>query len=78
MGGVLFMVERDYNFGESIVYGIGSGFGMGISDFCTCRGFVKSLNIQMYLHRFVVLASPLLPLGLCPWALCHLAVCRYK
>ena len=27
MGGVLFMVERDYNFPESVVYGIGSGFG---------------------------------------------------
>lgn len=27
MGGVLFMVERDYNFPESVVYGVGSGFG---------------------------------------------------
>jgi len=27
MGGSLFMVERDYNFGESVVYGLGSGFG---------------------------------------------------
>ncbi len=27
MGGVLFMVERDYNFGESVVYGVGAGFG---------------------------------------------------
>ncbi|ATZ72446.1 NADH:ubiquinone reductase (Na(+)-transporting) subunit E [Idiomarina sp. X4] len=26
-GGVSFMVERDYNFGESVVYGIGSGVG---------------------------------------------------
>jgi len=26
-GGVLFMVERDYNFSESVVYGIGSGVG---------------------------------------------------
>ena len=26
-GGVAFMVERDYNFGESVVYGIGSGVG---------------------------------------------------
>lgn len=31
MGGVLFMVERDYNFGESVVYGIGSGFGWAIA-----------------------------------------------
>ncbi|MDO4250679.1 MAG: NADH:ubiquinone reductase (Na(+)-transporting) subunit E [Moraxella sp.] len=27
MGGVLFMVERDYNFCESVVYGVGAGFG---------------------------------------------------
>src|SRR5690606_41576378 len=25
MGGTLFMVERDYNFSESVVYGFGSG-----------------------------------------------------
>ncbi|MDH3347288.1 MAG: NADH:ubiquinone reductase (Na(+)-transporting) subunit E [Desulfobulbaceae bacterium] len=27
LGGTLFMVERDYNFGESVAYGIGSGSG---------------------------------------------------
>src|SRR5690606_33465013 len=27
MGGSLFMVERDYTFGESVVYGLGSGAG---------------------------------------------------
>lgn len=31
LGGVLFMVERDYNFGESIVYGIGSGLGWALA-----------------------------------------------
>ncbi|MBE9577996.1 MULTISPECIES: NADH:ubiquinone reductase (Na(+)-transporting) subunit E [Moraxella] len=31
LGGVLFMVERDYNFGESIVYGVGSGFGWALA-----------------------------------------------
>lgn len=31
MGGSLFMVERDYNFGESIVYGIGSGLGWAMA-----------------------------------------------
>ncbi len=31
LGGVLFMVERDYNFSESIVYGFGSGFGWAIA-----------------------------------------------
>jgi len=27
LGGSLFMVERDYNFGESVAYGFGSGIG---------------------------------------------------
>ena len=31
LGGSLFMVERDYNFGESIVYGIGSGGGWALA-----------------------------------------------
>ncbi|MCC5879999.1 MAG: NADH:ubiquinone reductase (Na(+)-transporting) subunit E [Idiomarina sp.] len=30
-GGVLFMVERDYNFPESVVYGIGSGVGWALA-----------------------------------------------
>jgi Na+-transporting NADH:ubiquinone oxidoreductase subunit E len=31
LGGVLFMVERDYNFGESVVFGFGTGFGWAIA-----------------------------------------------
>jgi Na+-transporting NADH:ubiquinone oxidoreductase subunit E len=31
LGGSLFMVERDYNFGESIVYGFGSGIGWALA-----------------------------------------------
>jgi Na+-transporting NADH:ubiquinone oxidoreductase subunit E len=31
MGGSLFMVERDYNFGESVVYGLGSGAGWALA-----------------------------------------------
>jgi Na+-transporting NADH:ubiquinone oxidoreductase subunit E len=31
MGGSLFMVERDYTFGESVVYGFGSGFGWALA-----------------------------------------------
>lgn len=31
LGGSLFMVEREYGFGESIVYGLGSGFGWAIA-----------------------------------------------
>lgn len=31
LGGSLFMVERDYDFSESLVYGIGSGFGWALA-----------------------------------------------
>ena len=31
LGGSLFMVERDYNFGESVVYGVGSGTGWALA-----------------------------------------------
>ncbi len=31
LGGSLFMIERSYNFVESTVYGIGSGFGWGLA-----------------------------------------------
>ena len=31
LGGTLFMVQREYTFGESIVYGIGSGTGWAIA-----------------------------------------------
>lgn len=31
MGGTLFMVERNYNFAESTVYGLGSGFGWALA-----------------------------------------------
>ncbi len=31
LGGSLFMVERDYRFVESVVYGVGSGFGWALA-----------------------------------------------
>ena len=31
MGGSLFMVERSYDFGQSVVYGVGSGFGWALA-----------------------------------------------
>ena len=31
MGAALFMVERDYNFAESVVFGVGSGVGWGFA-----------------------------------------------
>jgi Na+-transporting NADH:ubiquinone oxidoreductase subunit E len=31
LGGTLFMVERQYNFGESLTFGMGSGFGWAVA-----------------------------------------------
>jgi Na+-transporting NADH:ubiquinone oxidoreductase subunit E len=31
LGGSLFMVERNYDFGQSVVYGLGSGFGWALA-----------------------------------------------
>jgi Na+-transporting NADH:ubiquinone oxidoreductase subunit E len=31
LAGSLFMIERDYNFNESVVYGVGSGFGWALA-----------------------------------------------
>ncbi|MBE0434318.1 MAG: NADH:ubiquinone reductase (Na(+)-transporting) subunit E [Methylomicrobium sp.] len=31
LGGSLFMIERDYSLGESVTYGIGSGFGWALA-----------------------------------------------
>jgi Na+-transporting NADH:ubiquinone oxidoreductase subunit E len=31
LGGSLFMVERDYTFGESVMYGFGTGFGWALA-----------------------------------------------
>ena len=31
LGGSLFMVERDYSFAQSVVYGLGSGFGWALA-----------------------------------------------
>ncbi len=31
LGGSLFMVERDYNFGQSVVFGVGSGIGWALA-----------------------------------------------
>ncbi len=31
LGGSLFMIERDYNFDESVVYGLGSGLGWALA-----------------------------------------------
>jgi len=43
LGGSLFMVERDYGFVESIVYGAGSGFGWALA-ICVLAGIRERLK----------------------------------
>ncbi|MBT7608475.1 MAG: NADH:ubiquinone reductase (Na(+)-transporting) subunit E [Bacteriovoracaceae bacterium] len=43
LGGSLFMVERNYNFSESIVYGIGSGFGWALA-ICALAGVREKMK----------------------------------
>lgn len=43
MGGSLFMVERDYNFPQSVVYGIGSGAGWALA-IVALAGIREKLN----------------------------------
>lgn len=47
LGGSLFMVERRYDFGESIVYGIGSGLGwaLAITAFAAIRERLRYADI---------------------------------
>ena len=67
MGGVLFMVERDYNFGESIVYGIGSGLGwaLAISALAGIREKLKYSDVPAPLRglRMTFITVGLMSLG---------------
>jgi len=52
LGGSLFMVERHYNFAESVVYGVGSGFGwlIAILALAGVREKLKYSDIPQGLH----------------------------
>jgi Na+-transporting NADH:ubiquinone oxidoreductase subunit E len=43
LGGSLFMVERDYGLGESVVYGVASGFGWALA-ICVLAGVREKLK----------------------------------
>ena len=47
LGGTLFMVQRDYTFTESVVYGFGSGFGwaLAIASLAGIRERMKYSNV---------------------------------
>ena len=52
LGGTLFMVERDYMFGESVVFGIGSGagFALAIIALAGVREKMKYSNVPVGLR----------------------------
>ncbi|MBA2116171.1 NADH:ubiquinone reductase (Na(+)-transporting) subunit E [Bremerella alba] len=43
LGGSLFMVERNYNFGQSVVYGLSAGFGWALA-ICALAGIREKLK----------------------------------
>lgn len=52
LGGSLFMVERDYNFADSVVFGVGSGIGwaLAIVALAAIREKMKYSNVPMGLR----------------------------
>lgn len=72
LGGSLFMVERQYNFGESIVYGFGSGFGwaLAIIAFAAIRERLKYANIPAGLQGLGIafIVTGLMSLGFSAFA----------
>jgi Na+-transporting NADH:ubiquinone oxidoreductase subunit E len=72
LGGSLFMVERQYDFGESIVYGFGSGFGwaLAIVLFAAIRERLKYADIPAGLQGLGVafIVTGLMSLGFSAFA----------
>ncbi|MGL1832596.1 NADH:ubiquinone reductase (Na(+)-transporting) subunit E [Rhodocyclaceae bacterium SMB388] len=67
LGGTLFMVERDYNLGESITYGIGTGVGwaLAITALAGIREKLKYSDIPAGLQGLGItfIATGLMSLG---------------
>jgi Na+-transporting NADH:ubiquinone oxidoreductase subunit E len=72
LGGSLFMVERQYDFSESIVYGFGSGFGwaLAIITFAAIRERLKYANIPAGLQGLGIafIVTGLMSLGFSAFA----------
>jgi len=63
LGGSLFMVERDYNFPESVVFGIGSGIGWALA-IAALAGIREKLNYSDIPHGLRGLGITFITVGL--------------
>jgi len=63
MGGSLFMVERDYNFTESVVYGLGSGAGWALA-IVALAGIREKMNYSDVPHGLKGLGITFITAGL--------------
>ena len=63
LGGSLFMVERDYNFGESVVYGFGAGVGWALA-IATLAGIREKLKYSDIPHSLRGLGITFITVGL--------------
>lgn len=63
LGGSLFMVERDYTFTESVVFGVGSGFGWAIA-IAALAGITEKLKYSDVPHGLRGLGITFMTVGL--------------
>lgn len=63
LGGSLFMVERDYTFGESVVFGVGSGLGWAIA-IAALAGITEKLKYSDIPHGLRGLGITFMIVGL--------------
>ncbi len=63
LGGSLFMVERDYTFTESVVFGVGSGFGWAIA-IAALAGITEKMKYSDVPHGLRGLGITFMTVGL--------------